>query len=232
MSAKVQVALDRKAKLALHALQLLKLTKPRARCIVLRAVPIDFPPAALMPSQLDGLLGRNCSGEVASSDASVKLLLCRSSPCGMRSAPCSASAAPDTNGPGSPASKRWRKQEIDRSPPPPRPSALGEALVSAHDRHRCGSGVSRSSRRARTIWSRCHPRSDLSPRHNLHCSKAPRIRARWHSARPATGLSEPEGKVIGVDMAEEILVKARSTATALANSIIEFREGLAERLPV
>jgi hypothetical protein len=38
--------------------------------------------------------------------------------------------------------------------------------------------------------------------------------------------------VIGVDVAEEILVKARSTATALANSIIEFREGLAERLPV
>ena len=42
----------------------------------------------------------------------------------------------------------------------------------------------------------------------------------------------PDGKVIGVDMTEEMLTKARSTAGTLGNLIVEFREGLAERLPV
>jgi SAM-dependent methyltransferase len=42
----------------------------------------------------------------------------------------------------------------------------------------------------------------------------------------------PEGKVVGVDMTEEMLKKARSTASMLGNSIVEFREGLAERLPI
>jgi SAM-dependent methyltransferase len=42
----------------------------------------------------------------------------------------------------------------------------------------------------------------------------------------------PEGQVIGVDMTEEMLGKSRSTAGQLAFSNVEFREGLAENLPV
>jgi len=42
----------------------------------------------------------------------------------------------------------------------------------------------------------------------------------------------PEGKVIGVDMTEEMLRKSRSTAELLGFSNVEFREGLAENLPV
>jgi arsenite methyltransferase len=42
----------------------------------------------------------------------------------------------------------------------------------------------------------------------------------------------PTGKVVGVDMTEEMLAKSRSTAGMLANSTVEFREGLAERLPI
>lgn len=48
----------------------------------------------------------------------------------------------------------------------------------------------------------------------------------------AAHLVGPEGKVIGVDMTAEMLAKARSTASALGTSMVEFREGLAERLPV
>lgn len=40
------------------------------------------------------------------------------------------------------------------------------------------------------------------------------------------------GQVIGVDMTEEMLGKSRSTAELLAFSNVEFREGLAENLPV
>jgi arsenite methyltransferase len=42
----------------------------------------------------------------------------------------------------------------------------------------------------------------------------------------------PWGQVIGVDMTEEMLRKSRSTAGQLAFSNVEFREGLAENLPV
>ena len=42
----------------------------------------------------------------------------------------------------------------------------------------------------------------------------------------------PTGKVIGVDMTEEMLAKSRSTAATLGLAHIEFREGLAENLPV
>ena len=42
----------------------------------------------------------------------------------------------------------------------------------------------------------------------------------------------PSGKVIGVDMTEEMLGKSRSTATKLNQDNVEFREGLAERMPV
>ena len=42
----------------------------------------------------------------------------------------------------------------------------------------------------------------------------------------------PGGQVIGVDMTVEMLGKSRSTAGQLAFSNVEFREGLAENLPV
>ncbi|MBI2091019.1 MAG: methyltransferase domain-containing protein [Deltaproteobacteria bacterium] len=40
------------------------------------------------------------------------------------------------------------------------------------------------------------------------------------------------GKVIGVDMTEEMLLKSRSAARLLGYKSVEFREGLAEDLPV
>ena len=43
---------------------------------------------------------------------------------------------------------------------------------------------------------------------------------------------EPSGKVVGVDMTEEMLAKSRSTATTLGLGHVEFRDGLAENLPV
>jgi arsenite methyltransferase len=42
----------------------------------------------------------------------------------------------------------------------------------------------------------------------------------------------PQGRVIGVDMTEEMLAKSRSTAKRLGFSNVDFREGLAENLPV
>jgi arsenite methyltransferase len=48
----------------------------------------------------------------------------------------------------------------------------------------------------------------------------------------ATHQVGPEGKVIGVDMTEEMLLKSRSTAELLGLPNVEFREGLAENLPV
>lgn len=41
-----------------------------------------------------------------------------------------------------------------------------------------------------------------------------------------------EGRVVGVDMTEEMLQKSRSTAKLLGLTNVEFREGLAENLPV
>ena len=40
------------------------------------------------------------------------------------------------------------------------------------------------------------------------------------------------GKVVGVDMTEEMLAKSRSTAKMLGLSNVEFCEGLVERLPI
>jgi SAM-dependent methyltransferase len=40
------------------------------------------------------------------------------------------------------------------------------------------------------------------------------------------------GRVVGVDMTAEMLVKARETVEALGYAHVEFREGLAESLPV
>jgi arsenite methyltransferase len=42
----------------------------------------------------------------------------------------------------------------------------------------------------------------------------------------------PSGKVVGVDTTEEMLAKSRSTAETLKLSHVEFREGIAENLPV
>lgn len=42
----------------------------------------------------------------------------------------------------------------------------------------------------------------------------------------------PNGKVVGVDMTEEMLAKSRSTAAVLKLGHVEFREGIAEYLPV
>jgi arsenite methyltransferase len=42
----------------------------------------------------------------------------------------------------------------------------------------------------------------------------------------------PTGRVIGVDMTDEMLARARGAASALGLSQVEFRPGLAEALPV
>ena len=42
----------------------------------------------------------------------------------------------------------------------------------------------------------------------------------------------PQGRVVGVDMTPEMLTKSRATAAQLGLTHVEFREGLAERLPV
>ena len=42
----------------------------------------------------------------------------------------------------------------------------------------------------------------------------------------------PPGRVVGVDMTDEMLSKARATATSMGVEHIEFRKGLAEELPV
>jgi SAM-dependent methyltransferase len=42
----------------------------------------------------------------------------------------------------------------------------------------------------------------------------------------------PSGRVVGVDMTPEMLAKSRATATELGLDGVEFREGLAEKLPV
>lgn len=42
----------------------------------------------------------------------------------------------------------------------------------------------------------------------------------------------PDGYVVGVDMTEEMLTKARTNAELLGLGNVEFREGLAEELPV
>jgi SAM-dependent methyltransferase len=48
----------------------------------------------------------------------------------------------------------------------------------------------------------------------------------------AAGQVGRDGQVVGVDMTPEMLDKSRTTATALGYDHIEFREGLAEVLPV
>ena len=48
----------------------------------------------------------------------------------------------------------------------------------------------------------------------------------------AAGHVGPDGRVVGVDMTAEMLAKARATAGVLGLGHVEFREGLAEALPV
>jgi len=48
----------------------------------------------------------------------------------------------------------------------------------------------------------------------------------------AAGQVGPGGRVVGVDMTEEMLAKARRTAAQLDLGHVEFRAGLAETLPV
>jgi len=48
----------------------------------------------------------------------------------------------------------------------------------------------------------------------------------------AAGQVGPEGHVIGIDMTAEMLEKSRETARQLEVDHVEFREGLAEKLPV
>ena len=48
----------------------------------------------------------------------------------------------------------------------------------------------------------------------------------------AARLVGPEGQVVGIDMTEEMLLKSRSTAEAMALKNVEFREGLLEEMPV
>ena len=42
----------------------------------------------------------------------------------------------------------------------------------------------------------------------------------------------PKGKVVGIDMTEEMLAKSRASAEVMKLGHVEFREGLAEELPV
>jgi SAM-dependent methyltransferase len=48
----------------------------------------------------------------------------------------------------------------------------------------------------------------------------------------AAGQVGGDGRVVGVDMTAEMLAKSRATADALGYAHVEFREGLAESLPV
>ena len=48
----------------------------------------------------------------------------------------------------------------------------------------------------------------------------------------ASTLVGPQGKVIGVDMTQEMLDKARAGAAAMDAAHVEFREGIAEKLPL
>ena len=48
----------------------------------------------------------------------------------------------------------------------------------------------------------------------------------------AAGQVGPGGQVVGVDMTAEMLAKSRQTAQVLGLSHVQFREGLAEALPV
>jgi arsenite methyltransferase len=48
----------------------------------------------------------------------------------------------------------------------------------------------------------------------------------------AAGQVGPEGRVVGVDMTEEMLGRSRAAATAMGRRNVEFRQGVIEALPI
>ncbi len=48
----------------------------------------------------------------------------------------------------------------------------------------------------------------------------------------AAGQVGPEGRVVGIDMTEEMLAKSRATADQMGLGHVEFRDGLLEEMPV
>ena len=48
----------------------------------------------------------------------------------------------------------------------------------------------------------------------------------------ASGQVGPEGRVVGVDMTEEMLARSRATAAAMDLRNVEFRQGVIEDLPI
>ncbi len=48
----------------------------------------------------------------------------------------------------------------------------------------------------------------------------------------AAGQVGPEGRVVGIDMTEEMLAKSRATADHMGLGHVEFRDGLLEEMPV
>jgi arsenite methyltransferase len=48
----------------------------------------------------------------------------------------------------------------------------------------------------------------------------------------AAGQVGPEGRVVGVDMTEEMLGRSRAAATAMGRRNVEFRQGVIEGLPI
>jgi arsenite methyltransferase len=48
----------------------------------------------------------------------------------------------------------------------------------------------------------------------------------------ASGQVGPEGRVIGIDMTEEMLARSRAAATAMGLGNVEFRQGVIEDLPI
>jgi len=48
----------------------------------------------------------------------------------------------------------------------------------------------------------------------------------------AAQLVGPEGRIVGIDMTEEMLAKSRATAEEMSLGHVEFREGLLEDMPV
>src|SRR5262249_4415069 len=48
----------------------------------------------------------------------------------------------------------------------------------------------------------------------------------------AAGQVGPEGRVVGVDMTDEMLERSRAAATAMGLGHVEFRKGIIEELPV
>ena len=55
---------------------------------------------------------------------------------------------------------------------------------------------------------------------------------RANSSVIAAGQVGSEGRVVGIDMTDEMLDKARATAACMGLANVEFRQGIAEDMPV